>query len=427
MKKLMLLWLGLILVGFLNAQSQRIFRDANVRLSQGNLRPSSPPPTLRYVSRLSYQLDGSAVEEFMIQNSRRDKGLEVVGYYCARHSLYWVHAMGTFLNLNLWYGPITVRTGINGFRIAIEAGSIQLPFPTEVPDRLDRKEGYESTDPIQNPVEVYLIQSPPPGTVDGITVTAYYFPRQNVYWLHQVGGIAGFNNWYGPFSLGQTQQDLEILVRLNKQNYSLGENIRVQVVVKNNSNYNQVLEFPSGLKGDYRINNLYRYSQDRFFTQAFTRVEVPAYSEAVLLNYTHRRRDYPLPQGRYKIVGLAETSNMGSLRSEAVDFSVAGVSFDPEDSMTKALDLITKARYVEAIILLQNLIAQNPNDAIAHYNLACAYSLSNQIQKALDSLEMSFRCGYDDFSHAWVDSDLSNIHSHPRFEALLRQYDRDRR
>lgn len=407
---------------------KHLFQDAQMRLNRGELRPSGPPPTLVYVEQLRYQNDGSLVEEFPIRSSKRGGGLDVVGYHSARHSLFWVHATGTMLKLDLWYGPISMRSSTTAFASALEAGTINLPFPTEFPIRLDRKVGYDSTDPVNNPVEVYVIQSPPPRTVDGITITAYYFPRQSLYWLHREGGLAGFNHWYGPFALGQhSQQPLELFVRLNKSNFRIGENIGIQVVVKNNSNVPQTLRFSSGLQGDYQIDSTFQYSQNRVFTQALTQVSVPAYAEATILNYKHSRRDYPLSPGRHSIIGLANPMGPGAIRSEPVIFSVTGgINVNNDDAMTKAVDLITKQRYAEAIILLLRVVGNEPNNEIAYYNLACAYSLSNQIDKAIDALENAFRTGYNDYSHVWLDSDLGNIHNHPRFKRLLKQYDPNR-
>lgn len=412
----------------LSLSAQSVVQDANLRLRNGNLQPTTIPSLLEYKDSATYKLDGSPVTTFEIRSSRRhQKGLNIVGFYCQRHSLYWINATGTILDFDLWYGPLEVRSGINGFKIALESGTIKLRFPTKRPRKLKMRSGYDSVDPVNNPVEIYEIQTPPPGTMDGISITAYYFPRQNIYWLHKVGGIAGFNLWYGPFTLGQTQQSLELMVRLNKFKFFVGQPIQVQVIVKNNSNFPQILRFSSGLKGDYRIDSRFRWSENRFFTQAFTQVTVPAYSEVLLLGHKHTNQDFPLSPGNHSIVGIAKTTNLGRLRSQPVTFSVVGGDFNVNQAMTKAVDLITKRRYAEAIILLQRIISFEASNNIAHYNLACAYALSNQIDRALNALEDSFRFGYTDFTHAWVDSDLSNIHNHPRFKMLLRKYDPNHR
>ena len=143
----------------------------------------------------------------------------------------------------------------------------------------------------------------------------------------------------------------------------------------------------------------------------------------MLLGKDHTNRDYSLAVGAHTVVGLAKTMNFGLLQSNPVSFTVQrGIIIDTSGDMDKAIDLIKKQRYAEAIVLLQIMISNSPGNAIAYYNLACAYSLSNQTEKALEALEMSFRCGYNDFSNVWVDSDLVNIRNLPRFDELIRIY-----
>lgn len=55
----------------------------------------------------------------------------------------------------------------------------------------------------------------------------------------------------------------------------------------------------------------------------------------------------------------------------------------------------------------------------AHYNLACALALSNQLEEAIDSLEMAIEMGYDRFSHAVKDADLQSLHNSSRFWDLI--------
>jgi tetratricopeptide (TPR) repeat protein len=422
-----LYFLYFFLLLFTFTSAQEIQKEAQEKMaSLSLLNRSEKPEYLQYLQRLNYVLDGSPVIAFPIRSHRRDRGLEVEGFYNRTHSLYWVHAEGAFLNMDLWYGPLALRTEIEGFKEGLEAGTIRLPFPTPTPQQLERFSGYESTDPVNNPVQTYILQAPPSEVLDGITIIAYYFPRMNVFWIHKQGGIAGFNDWYGPFSLGQASPNrLELVATVSTATCQHPVLAEIEIKVHNHSRRDQTLRFSSSLQGDYEIDSRYRYSSNRFFTMAFTQVHVPAGSSAVLLRYAHTSRDYPLAAGEHRLTAFAQTANLGLIQSEPVSFFVGGPidpHFDRDKEMQQASDLLRKQRYAEAIILLNHILSRFPRYANAHYNLACAYALSNQIDRALDALENAFRSGFRDFAHAWVDSDLNNLHNHPRFNALIREY-----
>ena len=54
-----------------------------------------------------------------------------------------------------------------------------------------------------------------------------------------------------------------------------------------------------------------------------------------------------------------------------------------------------------------------------YYNLACAYSLLNQKDKAIDNFKKSLNLGYNDRAHIEEDTDLDNIRKDKRFKKLL--------
>ncbi len=61
----------------------------------------------------------------------------------------------------------------------------------------------------------------------------------------------------------------------------------------------------------------------------------------------------------------------------------------------------------------------DPDDPISLYNLGCNLATLNKVEKALDYLERAFEHGT--ISKDWMehDADLANLHSHPRYAALL--------
>ena len=61
-----------------------------------------------------------------------------------------------------------------------------------------------------------------------------------------------------------------------------------------------------------------------------------------------------------------------------------------------------------------------PRDPIAHYNLACGYSLLRKKREALRSLRKSIALGYRNIGHLITDNDLSNLYEDAAFHRLLR-------
>ncbi len=64
----------------------------------------------------------------------------------------------------------------------------------------------------------------------------------------------------------------------------------------------------------------------------------------------------------------------------------------------------------------------HPEPGKVYYNAACAASLNNEIDAALQLLENAFRSGYNHFAHAGKDSDLAAVRAGSRFPDLIQKY-----
>jgi len=64
-------------------------------------------------------------------------------------------------------------------------------------------------------------------------------------------------------------------------------------------------------------------------------------------------------------------------------------------------------------------LISDPDDAGVLYNIACVYSLQGQLEEAVNCLEKSITSGMGQKEWIEHDSDLDNLRSHPRFQALL--------
>jgi len=75
--------------------------------------------------------------------------------------------------------------------------------------------------------------------------------------------------------------------------------------------------------------------------------------------------------------------------------------------------------YETAAELLEAHLERAPNDFIALYNAACAFSQLLQPDKAADYLFRSVQAGFVDFDHIIADHDLDNIRTHPVYVKIL--------
>jgi tetratricopeptide (TPR) repeat protein len=85
-------------------------------------------------------------------------------------------------------------------------------------------------------------------------------------------------------------------------------------------------------------------------------------------------------------------------------------------------NLTAKGLYVRGLEADRRLVRLKPRDPLAHYNLACSYSLLHLSDAALVSLDTSIKLGYLDFEHMLSDPDLEHVRGDARFVVLLGRY-----
>ena len=85
--------------------------------------------------------------------------------------------------------------------------------------------------------------------------------------------------------------------------------------------------------------------------------------------------------------------------------------------------LTLKGRYTEGLQIDRRLVQLRPNDALAHYNLACSFALLKRPDQALKTLRKAIELGYRDFRYMREDRDLDTIRHDPRFRQLMREYE----
>jgi tetratricopeptide (TPR) repeat protein len=81
-------------------------------------------------------------------------------------------------------------------------------------------------------------------------------------------------------------------------------------------------------------------------------------------------------------------------------------------------DYTRRGRYTEGLQIDERLARLRPEDSVVHYNLACSYSLTEQIELALEALDAAINFGYRDFKAMDTDPDLKNLRRHAAYKRI---------
>jgi tetratricopeptide (TPR) repeat protein len=81
-------------------------------------------------------------------------------------------------------------------------------------------------------------------------------------------------------------------------------------------------------------------------------------------------------------------------------------------------DYTRRGRYAEGLKIDERLCKLRPHNALVHYNLACSYSLTEQLDLAVETLETALKLGYRDFKWMAQDPDLENLREHAGYKKI---------
>jgi tetratricopeptide (TPR) repeat protein len=85
--------------------------------------------------------------------------------------------------------------------------------------------------------------------------------------------------------------------------------------------------------------------------------------------------------------------------------------------------LTLKGRFAEGLNIDKRLVRLRPNDALAHYNLACSFALLKRPEQSIKTLRRAIELGYRDFRYMREDHDLDSVRHDPRFRQLMREFE----
>jgi len=100
---------------------------------------------------------------------------------------------------------------------------------------------------------------------------------------------------------GEKKLPYRMDVRLDRETYVQGDDITIKVSVLNWSDSEITLDFPSAFQVDYTIDDEYKWSAVRDFTQALTQVVIPP-RDVHKWEFIHTQQDFDIQPGKHRIV-----------------------------------------------------------------------------------------------------------------------------
>jgi tetratricopeptide (TPR) repeat protein len=121
-----------------------------------------------------------------------------------------------------------------------------------------------------------------------------------------------------------------------------------------------------------------------------------------------------MPEGRRKKLSRAEEREADI----EIKFLEGLVRRDPGyvDALQVLGDHYTRrGRLAEGLEVDLRLAQLEPRNPHVLYNLACSYSLTDQLDRAATALKQALHCGYRDFNWLKRDPDLRKLRTHPLY------------
>jgi len=94
---------------------------------------------------------------------------------------------------------------------------------------------------------------------------------------------------------------------------------------------------------------------------------------------------------------------------------------DPEVVEILATLYSDSGRVDDSLRMDRQLVALQPENATAHYNLACSLALVSRNEDALSALRQAVDLGYQDVRWLREDPDFKELRTHPNFQDIVRE------
>lgn len=179
------------------------------------------------------------------------------------------------------------------------------------------------------------------------------------------------------------------------------------------------LEFKRAIELKPSLFEAYYYFARTRFHQGDLVEAAELFAKAASLN----PEDYQSRLLRVQILrGAGQIDKARDEARQAINVVKKHLEFHPDDVRALHLgagSLIVLGDTDRAVKWLTRGLEIDPDDPISLYNVACNYATLNKVEESLDHLERAAEIGT--ISRDWMknDTDLVNLHSHPRYLAIL--------
>jgi Flp pilus assembly protein TadD len=102
-------------------------------------------------------------------------------------------------------------------------------------------------------------------------------------------------------------------------------------------------------------------------------------------------------------------------------FDLPALQREHATSLRLIAELLGRQNYEQAEKALRKAIERVPHDPNSYYNLACAYAMLGEKDKALDALGKAVAAGFTDRRWMGQDSNLDGLRGDPRFKAIAKR------
>jgi tetratricopeptide (TPR) repeat protein len=122
----------------------------------------------------------------------------------------------------------------------------------------------------------------------------------------------------------------------------------------------------------------------------------------------------------YRAMGREQERTSAQARTlDAIERRLKTTPDDARALCFGSMNLWETGQRDKALRWVERALAAQPEDALNHYNVACAFANMGEIDKAIDCLERSIQKGMAQMDWITHDSDLDPLRGDPRFKALL--------